>query len=76
MFCRYCGKPIAEDSIYCQHCGSNIGVVGCNNNVRTKPFTGKIGFYSSKIRSSSKWSDIISSLKKVAIFIWKVIHSL
>ena len=75
MFCRYCGKPIAEDSIYCQHCGSYIGVVGCNNNARTKPFTDKIGFYISKIRNSFKWSDIVSSLKNAAIFIWKVIHS-
>ncbi|MBR5715994.1 MAG: zinc-ribbon domain-containing protein [Bacteroidales bacterium] len=24
MFCKYCGKQIADDSNYCQHCGGKI----------------------------------------------------
>lgn len=76
MFCRYCGRPIAEDSIFCQHCGSNISADGFNNDIKQKTFADKIGFYYSKIRSSFNWSDIVYSIKKIAVFIWKVIHSL
>ena len=27
MYCKYCGKQIADDSRFCQHCGEKIEVV-------------------------------------------------
>ena len=24
MFCRYCGKPIVEDSEFCTYCGKSL----------------------------------------------------
>lgn len=76
MFCRYCGKPIADDSIFCQHCGSNISGEGFNTNQKAESFPDKIGRFCSKIKSSFKWSDIVSYVKKAAVFLWKVIHSI
>ena len=76
MFCRYCGKPIADDSIFCQYCGSNISVDGLSNNLKPKKILRIKASYYSKIWSCFKWSDIVSSINKIAIFIWKVIHSI
>ncbi len=27
MYCKYCGKQIADDSRFCQHCGKSLATV-------------------------------------------------
>lgn len=74
MFCRYCGKPIAEDSVFCQFCGNKVGLEVFNNNKNPKLV--KDRFYSAKLISTFKWANIASSMRKAAIFVWKVIRSI
>lgn len=76
MFCRYCGKPIVDDSVFCQHCGRNVSVDGFNNNLKSESFKDRIGLYYSKWKCNIKRSDISSSIKKIVVFLWKVIQSL
>lgn len=36
MFCRYCGKDIDDDAIFCNHCGKNQNLNLNNNVVKSK----------------------------------------
>ena len=31
MYCKHCGKEIADDSLFCQHCGGRQSVSTTNN---------------------------------------------
>ena len=37
MYCKHCGKQIADDSKYCQHCGGNQEDISTSTSAEVKP---------------------------------------
>lgn len=76
MYCKYCGKPIDNDSIYCRYCGRQIGEVENTDK--------SLSTHSSLIRNNSEsYSFSRIRITKEQIFrilrlnlIWKVIKTI
>ena len=61
MYCKNCGKEIAEDSIFCKYCGKNIG--------EEKSSSRDIGFFN-KFRGLSSWKQITIIVYCIWILVW------
>ena len=61
MFCKKCGKSIAEDSFFCQYCGEQLTVVE-SNKVKEKRSLFE------RIKSINKWWQIIIMLYTCLMF--------
>ena len=63
MFCKQCGKEIANDSLFCQHCGTPQNGKTKTNEILLKDRISK--------KMGEKWSSF-SHLKKVFSKNWKI----
>ena len=78
MYCKYCGKEITDDSMFCQHCGSKLDNVAkesilkrntCNagNDDMDKTALSTQTIHKSKENSSIIANEIVGNLKMIGI---------
>ena len=78
MYCKYCGKEITDDSMFCQHCGSRLDNVAkesilkrntCNagNDDMDKTALSTQTIHKSKENSSIIANEIVGNLKMIGI---------
>lgn len=74
MFCKYCGKPIDDDSIFCRYCGQQICDGG--HSFRRLLANTIIACKEDKRHKLSKIHITKEHFLRVLNFIWKVIKTI
>lgn len=73
MYCKHCGKEVAEDSKFCKHCGSNINTINIEEQKDQDPM--KLGDLNSD-ENQKKTSDSSKGGNRLGmIFFWSLIIS-
>lgn len=66
MYCKHCGKEIADDSKFCQYCGGKQGEITSNDETNT---SSSANFVKEKKSSKSFFSDKIGWLIGYGVYV-------
>lgn len=64
MYCRYCGKEIAEDSSFCKFCGKKV-----SDEENANPTLPKVGL-KKRFTCLSKWYQIAIIVYVIWLLVW------
>lgn len=76
MFCKNCGKEIADDSKFCQHCGGKLDTTSSTPKIVSEPKSNKGNVTTKDNKSSAIKYFVRNKVFIVLYIIWVVINSL